>query len=254
MKIEATFWGLCSAIRRGVNTPLEVYLPLEVPADDSGHGHAHGNEMRHVATLSIPVEQVDINASTWHPSGVIHVGREQVAYWVIQKRDELTFGTVGQAPTWSNEQDSIQFGKEHQHHPALPPGDLQNMGYPVVLLSGGSLQGITVEKRKVRKPGKEPEDLGMARRLRWKHKLADFQVASSLTGKVIQFRKDAEITLTNVAVAPSDGRAHFDMYYSLLKDSKSIPPEARIQYNPPDKSLRIRMPDVFDCVPPTGGS
>jgi hypothetical protein len=257
MKIEAAFWGLCSAIRREAKGPLEIYLPLEVPADaaghGSGHGNAHGEDMRHVATLSIPVEQIDIHSGTWAPSGAIQVGRTQFAYWVIPAADTLTFGPRGSAPTWSNPDDSIQFREVHKTHPALEMYELQKMGYPVVLLSGGTLQGTTVEKRRVRKPGKEPEDLGMARRLRWKHRAQDFRITNA-AGRFIELRKDAEITLTNVALRPSDGSAHFDMYYSLLKDSKNIPSADRIHYNPPGESLRIMMPDVFDCVPPTGGS
>jgi hypothetical protein len=247
MSVEMAFWGLCRFVERPKKKRYDVYLP------DVGHEHgAHG---AHVATLAIPVKhfETDGTKTTWRPTSIIHLGKVQIACWSIEPKAKVELTSTGGMPEWSNPDETIQFDQHHKKNPAKSESDLNSvLGYPQFCLCGGTLTGEFTEKQPVKFPGRKTEDVWLARAIAWRSSADGLEITAESYGAIaLKDGVDAEISVTNVTNLAGSGTEHFDIYYDAL--TTVVRKGSRIVYQPAGPNARL-LPEVYDCVPPGGGS
>lgn len=245
MSIEVAFWGLCSIVLRKNATQAEAYLPV-------GHTLPNGTvHMGHIATLAVPVKQIDLKATSWKPTMVVHDGETQIGCWKIEPKSIVELGAASAAVNWTNPSKSIQFWDVHTLNSLDRETLNKNHGHPVVLFGGGSLTGGTESYQNVKFPKEAQKSVPLAKRVIWQSQVKSLEISYTgpkVSGSLV-LKEDARATVTNVADEIGVPNEHFSLYYSLINGAVAEP----IIYEP-DMKVRDFAPNVYDCVPPTGGS
>ena len=253
--IEVSFFGLCAFIER--TNAYDVYLldgkHLPVPKCDV-------EEAPHVATLTIPTKQFETDSS-WKPDLIVLHPQAELACWRLAPGIKLEFGPQRIAPTWSEKDNTVRFDQEHPGVAVESQDRLRARSCSVIVLGEGKIAaGSKKTKLNVKKAGKKEERL-LSRTVNWTSAQGPMTISNLAISKEIEVHADAMVSVTNVSTTPahrSSGQPipHFGLYYRLFKDN-NIKCDARVELSLPDRKTNgdpFREVEVYDCVPPTGGS
>jgi hypothetical protein len=141
-EIVVTFRGLCAFIDR--NRWFEVYLPNGAVVPESERGECPVDPMPHVATLAIPVSDLDLSlgATTWHPDFVVHHDHVQLACWQVTGRPLTFVQPAAHAPVWPRDdrKGTFDLAASHPGYQVRSKAELTALGYGVLTLTGGRIR------------------------------------------------------------------------------------------------------------------
>jgi hypothetical protein len=216
--------------------------------------------MGHVATLTVataflrandvpPRERLNPDligyVPVWTSAGLS--GYQQVAIWnVTGKRIEFP-GSSGPPGSWANRREAIDLEALHAGSKTIAAPS----GFGVVRLDQGTPSSELLAEFTLVQEGRDTRR-ACATEVRWRGLPEEMRV----DGHRIQLGADADArepvaVVGNLAPEPDLDAAlgHFHHYYDVTKrrDDRDIPDAARVR-------LRRRADEVYDCVPPAGGS
>lgn len=216
--------------------------------------------MGHVATLTVATAFLRVNdvpaGNRLNPDLIGYVplwsggqisGYQQVAIWNITRARVAFPGSSGQTAQWPNRREMIELDVLHPGSRTIPAPS----GFGVVRLDQGAPSSELRTEFTLVQNGQDTRR-PCATEVRWR----DLPDEIDVNGRRMRFGPDADArqpvaVIGNLAPEPDLDAAlgHFHHYYDVTKnrDGKDIPGPARA-------TLRRRADEVFDCVPPAGGS
>ncbi len=242
MGVQVDFFGMCLFIERTPNQFDVCMVSPPVPPEHEDH--------KHVATLAVPVERFPKNQPpTWHPSLVIGGGTKQVACWALPAK-VIAVGTKANVEWKAGDRtDTIIFPLFHPGVAAYENDQLTNAGHPVITLAGGKIElGGTKKRAKVKQQGIEIGPVTLSSRFTWKSSGGGVTISIDDGARAIFVKDGAELSVTNVARNGFGGDLrHFQHYYLAMTHVNN--PISLEQQSQPEDDV-----NVYDCVPPGGGS
>ena len=230
------------------NTTYDVYL-LDHHSDSDREA-----EEAHIQTLAIPVKAIALDGQTPRPQAIIFVDNTQIGCWNIAGL-QVTFENVPNTkPAWDTEDRKKAIELDH-FHPNKAKAHKQIATTAHVVIKSGLLATDELQEKEVKggNPSKSRKPYAMA--IKWscgaaKPVLRLSSLSDDTTrGGRIAIKEATKITVTNAAPVRGQGQKHFAAYYTLLEGT--VDEKHRIKL--PEGSLFTGI-EVYDCVPPTGGS
>ena len=261
--IKVAFWGLCCVVER--KTCYEVVLPTGDRLPEPNTGDCKLTEAPHVATLAIPVKHL-AKVIGWAPVAIVEHDGDQLACWHVRALGLVEFGVEGKASNDLENDETLHFGQYHGAQLVKERADLLTLGYTVLVLGHGNLESDNDDDNELKAlvsiHGNKTEHK-LARRVRWSTD-ADGLTISSREGSIsVTSARDHERHKCDPH--PTTSRRYedrrrakrrkvrtFGFYYTLF--NKSFLCEQRVELYAPDEDPFNLGSDVYDCVPPTGGS